>query len=398
MAQRRLIALSAAERAMKIQEIILRAMSGQIKWCQAAQIIGISGRQMRRWKRRYDEHGYDGLYDRRKNLPSPKKIPMETAEKILRLYREHYFDFNMRHFHQEITEKHAISVSYSWTRGLLQGAGLVLKSKKRGQYRRRRERRPMTGMLLHLDGSFHRWFEHPQDERQTLLSVIDDATSKCLGAVFVPQEATRPILGLLMHIVRRHGTFISLYTDRAGHFVYTPKAGEPPDRSKKTQIEMVLDELGIELIVARSPQARGRSERAFGTMQGRLVPELRRAGIVSYEQANRYLQQVFIPKYNRYFGVAPSEVGTAFMPVVGANLNRIFALRYERTVNKDNTVQFEGMVFQLPKLKGVSTLARRKVEVREHLDGKWEVLSGKRLVARFDSQAQIGSAGVSGLA
>lgn len=398
MAHRRLVMLSAAERAMKIQEVILKAMSGQIKWCQAAQIIGISGRQMRRWKQRYDECGYDGLYDRRKNLPSPKKLPMETAEKILRLYRQDYFDFNMRHFHQEIKEKHAISVSYSWTRALLQGSGLVVKSKKRGQYRRRRERRPMTGMLLHLDGSFHRWFDHPQDERQTLLSVIDDATSKCLGAVFVPQEATRPILGLLLRIVRKHGTFISLYTDRAGHFVYTPKAGEPPDRSKKTQIEMVLDELGIELIVARSPEARGRSERAFGTMQGRLVPELRRAGVISYEQANRYLQQVFIPKYNRYFGVASSEEGTAFMPVVGANLNRIFALRYERTVNKDNTVQFEGMVFQLPKISGVSTLARRKVELREHLDGKWEVLSGKRLVARFDIETQIESAGVSGLA
>ena len=389
MAQRRLIALSAAERAMKIQEVILKAMSGQIKWCQAAQIIGVSGRQMRRWKRRYDEYGYDGLYDRRKNLPSPKRIPMETAEKILHLYREHYFDFNMRHFYQEIKEKHAISVSYSWTRGLLQGAGLVLKSKKRGQYRRKRERRPMTGMLLHLDGSYHRWFDHPQDERQTLLSVIDDATSECLGAVFVPQEATRPILGLLLQLVRKHGTFISLYTDRAGHFVYTPKAGEAPDRTKKTQIEMVLDELGIELIVARSPEARGRSERAFGTMQGRLVPELRRAGVTTYEDANRYLKRIFIPKYNRYFGVPSNEAGTAFMSVVGANLNRIFALRYERVVSKDNTVHLDGMVFQLPKISGVSTLAKRKVELREHLDGKWEVLSGKRLVARFNLGAEI---------
>ena len=136
-------------------------------------------------------------------------------------------------------------------------------------------------MLLHLDGSFHRWFEHPLDEGQTLLSVIDDATSECIGAVFVPQEATRPILGLLLQIVRKHGTFIFLYTDRASHFVYTPKAGEPPDRSKRTQIQMVLDELGIELIVAKSPEARGRSERAFGTMQGRLVPELRQAGITN---------------------------------------------------------------------------------------------------------------------
>jgi transposase len=144
MARGRLIALSALERAMKIQEIILKAMSGEIKWRRAAEIIGISGRQMRRWKRRYDEHGCDGLFDRRRKLPSPRKIPMETAQKILRLYREEYLDFNMRHFYQKTKEKHRLSVSYSWIGALLQGSGLVLKSKKRGQYRRTRERPPFA--------------------------------------------------------------------------------------------------------------------------------------------------------------------------------------------------------------------------------------------------------------
>ena len=398
MAKSRLIALSASERAMKVQEIILRAMSGQINWCQAAQILGFSARHLRRLKKNYEDYGYDGLYDRRRKVPSPRKIPMETAQKVLRLYRQEYFDFNMRHFHQEIREKHGISLSYSWTRGLLQGAGLVLKCKKRGQYRSRRERRPLTGMLLHLDGSTHRWFDHPEDEMQDLLSVIDDATSECLGAAFVPQEGTRPILRLLFEVVRKHGTFISLYTDRAGHFVYTPKAGGPPDRSKKTQIERVLDELGIELIVAKSPEARGRSERAFGTMQGRLVPELRRAQVKSYEEANRYLQEVFIPKYNRYFGVPPTETGTAFIPVVGANLDRIFALRHERTVGKDNTVQLDRRVLQLPKIQGVSTLARRKVEIREHLDGKLEVLSGKRSLEVFNAEVAPEATGLSCLA
>lgn len=398
MAKKRLIALSASERAMKIQEIILRAMSGEIKWYQAAQIVGISARQMRRWKERYEEHGYNGLYDRRRRVPSPKRIPMETAQKILRLYREEYFDFNMRHFHQEIREKHGISLSYSWIRGLLQSSGLVIKSKKRGQYRRRRQRRPLPGMLLHLDGSTHRWFGHPEDERQDLLSVIDDATSECLGAAFVPQEGTRPVLDLLLEIVRKRGTFISLYTDRGSHFVHTPKAGGPPDRSIKTQIEKVLDELGIELIVAKSPEARGRSERAFGTMQGRLVPELRRAGVKSYEAANRYLKEVFISKYNRNFGVPPTEVGTAFIPVIGADLNRIFALRHERTVGKDNTVQFEGRILQLPKIEGVSTLAKRKVEIREHLDGKLEVLSGKRLLAAFKLKSETEAPGFSFIA
>lgn len=394
MAQCRLITLSASERAMKVQEIILRAMSGEINWCQAAQILGFSARHLRRMKQRYEEYGYDGLYDRRRRVPSPRKVALETAQKVLRLYREEYFDFNMRHFHEEIREKHGISLSYSWTRGLLQGAGLVLKSKKRGQYHRRRQRRPLTGMLLHLDGSTHRWFDHPEDERQALLSVVDDATSECLGAAFVPQEGTRPVLRLLFEVARKYGTFISLYTDRAGHFVYTPKAGGPPDRSKKTQVERVLDELGVELIVAKSPEARGRSERAFGTMQGRLVPELRRAQVKSYKEANRYLQEVFIPKYNRRFGVPSTEAGTAFIPVVGANLDRIFAIRHERAVGRDNTVQLDGRILQLPKIEGVSTLARRKVEIREHLDGKLEVLSGKRLLASFDCEAAPEAAGL----
>ena len=383
MARSRVISLPAAERAMKVQEVILKAMSGEIKWYQAAQILGISDRQMRRWKKRYERHGYDGLFDHRRKIPSPRRIPFDTAKEVLRLYREEYFDFNVRHFHEELVERHAISVSYTWTKLLLQEAGLVARAKKRGQYRRRRERRPLSGMLVHLDGSEHAWFYHKEDERQCLLSVIDDATSECLAARFVPQEATRPILEILKEVVAARGTFISLYTDRAGHFVYTPKAGGAPDRSKKTQVEQVLDELGIELIVAFSPEARGRGERAFGTMQGRLVPELRKAGINTYEDGNQYLQEVFIPKYNRLFKAEAKESGTAFIPVIGADLSRIFSLRHERSVYRDNTVHFDNLVLQLPKLDGVATLAKRKVQIREHLDGTLEVFSGKRFIASF---------------
>lgn len=383
MARSRVISLPAAERAMKVQEVILKAMSGEIKWYQAAQILGISDRQMRRWKKRYERYGYDGLFDRRRKVPSPRRIPFDTAKEVLRLYREEYFDFNVRHFHEELRGQHHIVVSYTWTKLLLQGAGLVVKAKKRGQYRRRLDRRPLSGMLLHLDGSEHRWFDHRVDERQCLLSLIDDATSECLAACFVPQEATRPILEILKELVATRGTFISLYTDRAGHFVYTPKAGGPPDRSKKTQVEQVLDELGIELIVAYSPQARGRGERAFGTMQGRLVPELRKAGITTYDAANQYLKEVFIPKYNKRFKVESKESGTAFIPVVGADLNKIFSLRHSRSVYRDNTVHFNNRVLQLPKLDGVATLANRKVEIREHLDGVLEIFSGKRLIASF---------------
>jgi hypothetical protein len=241
-------------------------------------------------------------------------------------------------------------------------------------------------MLLHLDGSLHRWFEHEQDEYQCLLVLMDDATSECLAARFVRREGTREVLGVIREVVEKRGTFIALYTDRAGHFVYTPKAGGPPDRSKKTQVERVLDELGIELIAAGSPQARGRGERNFGTYQGRLVPELRRAGAVTYAQANRYLQEVFVPKFNRKFTVPASEKGTAFIPVVGADLDRIFSLRYERKVQGDNTVRFENRVLQLPKMPGCTTFAGRKAEIRVELDGKLKISCGKRLIVSLEPE------------
>ncbi len=368
---------------MKVQEIILRGASGALKWHEAAEILGISERQLRRWRDRYQEYGYDGLFDRRKQQPSPRRIPMETIEKVLELYREEYQGFNVRHFHEELQEEHDIEVSYTWTKLLLQEAGLVKKAKKRGQYRRRRERRPLPGMLIHLDGSFHRWFEHDEDERQCLLAILDDATGECLYARFFKEEGSAEVLHVVRRVVSEYGTFISLYTDRASHFVYTPKAGGPPDRSRKTQVEQVLDELGIELIVAWSPEARGRSERAWRTMQGRLPQELRRAGVTSYDGANCYMETTFRPKFNRKFTVTASEKGTAFIRVVGVDLSRIFATRHERTVNSDNTISFENRVLQLPKVTGVATLRKRKVEVREHLDGTIEVLLGRRLVSAF---------------
>lgn len=368
---------------MKMSEVISEAMAGKLKWFEAARILGISDRQMRRWKRSYEEKGWDGLLDRRRNLPSPRRIPLATAERVLRLYRTEYFDYNAKHFHEELTTVHGVAVSYGWTKKLLQDAGLVERAKKRGQYRRRRERRPLPGLLVHLDGSPHRWFEAEEPGQQTLLAFLDDATGRCLAARFVEAEATLPILELLKVVVEKHGTFVSLYTDRASHFAHTPTAGGPPDRSKKTQVEQVLDELGIELICAHSPEARGRGERAWRTMQGRLPQELRRAGATTYETANRYLEQVFVPKFNERFTVEASQPGTAFVPAVRSNLDRVFTLRHVRTVTKDNVVDFERRRLQLPKVRGVTTLAGRKVDVRVHLNGTIEVLQGRRIVGRF---------------
>ena len=264
---------AAVERAMKIQEIILRAIAKKLTWLQAAQIIGVSARQMRRWRERYEKDGYDGLMDRRRGKPSPKRIPLKTVEEVLELYSQHYQDFNVKHFHEKLKEKHDIELSYTWVKMALQGAGLVKKARKRGKHRKRRERRPLPGMLLHIDGSKHQWFG---DERwHDLIVILDDATSEVYYAQLVEEESTRTVMAALREVIEKRGAFCSLYSDRASHFFETPIAGDRVDTNRLTQVGRALKELGIEAIAAYSPQARGRSERNFGTWQGRLPNELR---------------------------------------------------------------------------------------------------------------------------
>ena len=244
---------SAVERAMKIQEVILRAMAKRLTWCQAAEIIGISDRQMRRWYRRYQEFGYDGLFDRRRGRPSPKRVAVETVERMLGLYRDRYFDLNVQHFCEKLREEHSISLSYTWVKTALQGAGLVRKGRRRGAHRRRRLRRPLPGMLVHLDGSRHRWF---QDDRwYDLLVVLDDATTEVYYAQLVEEESTRTVLAALRETVQRQGIFCALYSDRASHFFATPQAGGKIDPQRLTQVGRALQELGIQMIPAYSPQA-----------------------------------------------------------------------------------------------------------------------------------------------
>ena len=267
----------AVERAMKVQEVILRAISGEINWIQAAEIIGVSPRTMRRWRQRYQEYGYDGLFDRRLKRPSPKRVPLETVEKVLRLYREKYFDFNVSHFVEKLHSEEGIGLSYSWVKKALQESGLVAKRRRRGPHRKRRPRRPLKGMLLHLDASQHRWLAGKG--YQDLILVFDDADSEVYCAQLVPEESTETVMAALQQVVEHRGVFCSLYTDAASHFVWTPVAGGKPDRSRLTQVGRALERLGVELIVAHSPQARGRCERMFGTWQGRLPQELRVRGI-----------------------------------------------------------------------------------------------------------------------
>jgi transposase len=372
------------ERTMKVQEVILRAMAKRMTWWQAAEVIGISDRQMRRWHRRYEKFGYDGLWDRRRGRPSPRRVPLELAERVLALYREKYFDFNVRHFHEKLREEHGLALSYTWVKLALQGAGLVKKSGRRGVHRRRRPRRPLPGMLLHLDGSSHAWLG--DSRRYDLLVVLDDATSEIYYAQLVEQESTRTVLAALREVVEKKGLFCALYSDRASHFFETPKAGAKIDPQRLTQVGRALQQLGMRMIPAYSPQARGRSERNFGTWQGRLPQELRLRGITTVEEANRFLRQEYVAEFNRRFAVRAAQSGSAFLPLRGQDLERIFALQHERVVNRDNTVEIAHRVLQIEKTPWRNTLAGCRVTVYEHLDGTLSVGYGPHLVGRFNAE------------
>ena len=375
---------AAVERMMKIQEVILRAMAKKITWWQAAEILGMSDRHMRRLHWRYREHGYDGLLDRRVGKPSPKRVPLAVVEQVLGLYQEKYFDLNVRHFHEKLREQHQIRLSYTWVKKALQGAGLVRRERKRGVHRRRRERRPLPGMLLHIDGSRHRWF---QDDRwYDLLVILDDATSEIYYAQLVEEESTMTVLRALREVIEQQGIFCALYSDRASHFFYTPRAGGKVDAERLTQVGRALQELNIRMIPAYSPQARGRSERGFGTWQGRLPQELRLHEIGTLEHANQFLREHYVAEFNQRFQVAALQSGSAFLPCRRKDLDVVFSVQQQRVVNRDNTVVVGKTVFQIEPTRWRGTLAGCSVTVCEHLDQLWSIRYGPHVVGRYNAQ------------
>jgi transposase len=369
------------ERAMKFQEVILRAMSKQITWTQAAEILGMSDRNMRRYRNRLDKGGYDGLMDRRTQRPSPKRVPMADVEAVLTLYREQYFDFNVRHFHEKLREEHGISLSYTWVKNALQEAGLVARAKKRGRHHKRRPRRPLPGMMLHIDGSTHAWLGSDHG-RFDLVTVMDDATSEIYYARFVDQESTESVMAALRSVVESQGVFCSLYSDRASHFVFTPAGATKPDRSVRTQVGRALEQLGIELIHANSPQARGRCERSYRTLQGRLPQELRAAGVRTIEEANRLLD-TYLPQHNKQFTVTATESGTAFVPYAGGELDKVFCKHHERVIGNDNVVTFGRVKLQIERQTFRFSMAKCRVLVCEHLDGTIAIYYGPNLLGRY---------------
>src|SRR2546427_5131145 len=381
---------AAMERAMKVEEVILRAMARKITWWQAAEIIGSSDRHMRRWRERYEEFGYDGLFDRRRGKPSPKRVPLALVEQVLGLYRDRYHDLNVRHFHEKLSDEHQIELSYSWVKQALQGAGLVARGCKRGVHRKRRPRRPLPGMLLHIDGSRHRWF---QDERwYGLIVILDGATSESYYAQLVEEESTVTVMAGLREVIERKGVFCALYSDRGSHSWLTPKVGGKVDGHRLTQVGRALHELGVQMIPAYSPQARGRSERSFSTWQGRLPQELRLHKIASQEAANVFLREHYIAEFNRRFQVAAAQRGNAFSACRARDLDRVFSLQFERSVNRDNTVSFQNLCLQIEAVRCRATPAGCQVTVHQHLDGTLSLTHGPHLLGRYTAEGAAQSA------
>jgi hypothetical protein len=381
-------AVAREARAMTKKEVMLKAIEGRITWIQAAEILGISARHMRRIKERYEQFGFDALRDHRAGTPRRRRIPLATVEKLLALRRTAYADFSVRHFWEHATERHGLELSYTWALLTLQAAGLAKKAPARGKYRRRRERRPMRGMLLHLDASTHAWVgeERPVADLDVML---DDADGRILFARFFDQEGTASTFAALEHVLRRHGRFSELYTDRGSHFCRTSRAGQGPDDVQEGQVSRALRTLGVRQILARSPEARGRSERAFGTIQGRLPQELELAGITDYEQANRYLDVTFVPDFNRRFTVKPAQPESAFVPLAGIDLRLLLSSQHERVVTNDNTVSFNCIVLQLPASAPRRHYMRCPVLVHEFPDQKLGVSYQGRLLATYNQQGDL---------
>jgi transposase len=379
---------SALERTMKVKEVIMRALNKEYSWLQAAEILGISARALRRMRERMEKVGFEGLIDMRFGRPSPRRTPVSEVERILGLYRDRYSGYNARHFYQTVRREHGVRLSYTHVKQLLQGAGLRKRGRARGRHRMRRERKARFGQMLHLDGSLHHWLKLVPEEKQTLIQVVDDATSRLLYAQFWDGESSMAVMTTLRDVVASYGIPESLYTDRAGWAFETEKAGERVNKLHLTQVGAALARLGIEHIPSYSPQARGRSERMNRTLQDRLVNELKAAGMGRVDAANRYLKERYIPTHNEAFEKPPQEPTSAFVGLGQVDLDDIFFEESVRTVGKDNTLTLEGVRFQIYPQPGRRSCAGLSVQVRRHLDGFYSVRRGTQIFGRYDDKAR----------
>jgi transposase len=366
---------------LRFEEALEGWRASRLSQSEAALLLGVCERTFRRQIARYESEGFDGLIDKRLSQVSHRRAPVDEVLRIVELYRRDYKGWNVKHFHSWYQREHGGERSYTWVKKTLQEHGVVARAKGRGKHRKRRERAPLPGMLVHQDASTHQWVA---GQYWDLVVTMDDATGEHLSMFFCDQEGTASSLHGIGQTIARHGLFCALYTDRGSHYFYTPEAGARVDRTRLTQFGRALAQLGIEHIAAYSPEARGRSERAFGTHQERLPRELAKLGIADMAGANEYLQQHYLPRHNQEFAVPAAQPGSAFVPYIGTALPDILCEQFERTVGNDNCVSFEGLTLQIPPDNLCYHYVKRRVRVHRYVDATLAVFYGPRCLARYD--------------
>jgi transposase len=374
-------------RMMKFLSILSRYEAAEFSQLEAAELLGVGERTFRRWRQRYEDDGEAGLLDRRLGKVSSKRVPVDREAEIEALYRGRYSGFTAKHFHEHLVRDHQFAWGYTWTKTFLQSRGLLERAARRGAHRRKRPRRPLPGMMLHQDGSRHAWLgDQPALD---LIVTLDDATSAVLSAFLVEEEGTASTFQALAEVFGRHGLPLSLYTDRGSHYFHTAEAGGKVDRACLTQVGRALDHLGVEHIAAYSPQARGRSERMFETLQDRLTKELALAEIVTLEAANAFLRDVYIPAHNARFAVKAEQEGSAFIAIPGIDLGEILCVQEERQVGNDNCVSFNRLKLQIPASPLRPHFVKARVKVRQYHDGTHAIFHGQRCLGRYDHKGAI---------
>lgn len=357
---------------------------------EAAQLLGVCERTFRRYIDRYEENGLDGLLDKRLSEVSHLAAPVDEVMAMQAIYKERYDSWNVKHFFSRYQSDHDGQRSYSWVKNQLQAKGLVSKGKAKGPHRKKRTASPLPGMMIHQDGSTHEWVPGQQWD---LIVTLDDATKEIYSAFFVVEEGTLSSFRGISETIHQHGLFSSFYTDRGSHYWYTPEAGGKVDKVRLTQFGRAMKQLGIQMIPSYSPQARGRSERPFRTLQDRLVKELALEGITTMEQANQFLQSEFMARYNREFKVPAREQGSAFVPLLDARLDDILCLQEERTVRHDNCIHYQNKILQLPNDKTRCHFVKCKVMVHAYPDGHLAIFHGPRRLASYNEAGEIQTAG-----
>jgi transposase len=371
---------------MRFSSLLDRTEARELTQAEASEILGINVRTFQRWAERFEAEGDDGLVDRRMGRRSPKRASEQELERMLGLFRDKYADFTVKHFHEQLQKRHGYMLGYTVTKLALHAAGLVRKAPKRSAHRKKRPRRPLRGMLLHQDGSRHAWIEGLP--ALDLIVTMDDATSEVYSMLLVEEEGTASTFQALGEVIGEHGLFCALYTDRGSHYFYTAKAGEKASKTQQTQVGRALSQLGIEHIAAYSPEARGRSERMFGTLQGRLPKDLRLAGITTVEAANAWLKAHYLAEHNAAFAIKPEQQGTAFVADRHQAWRETLCVIEERTVANDNTIAWSGRRLQLPESRLRPHFVRTVVRVHAYPDGTASVFLGPHRLATFTAAGQ----------